>query len=137
MGAKASIVLADGQSSPANHTFSNLRSQGDMQSWSDKSGGIAIGQPSIEVSIRRPQRNAPSNRVRVSVTLPTLEVTSPATGSGYQPVPKVAYAHLATIDIVSPDRGVLAERKNILAFAKNVLADAQVVAAVHDAEMPT
>lgn len=136
MTAKANLALFDGQATPVSRTFTPMRSESDMESWSDKSSGIHIGQPVVSLSIRRPQKNAPSNRVRVMITMPTLEVSSPSTGTGYQPAPKVAYQHLATVDLVCPDRGNLAERKDILSFVRYALLSGVVSDAVLNAEMP-
>lgn len=136
MAAKSTITINDGQATPVVRNFTALQSLNDFESWSDKTSGITIGQPSLTLSIRRPSKNLRSNKIRLQIATPTLEVTAPSTTTGYQPAPKVAYTTLATVDIICPDRNTLAERKDILAFVKNALSNAHVVSAVENAEMP-
>lgn len=136
MANKADIVLNDGLATPVARTFTPLQSLNDFESWSDKESGISIGQPVITLSIRRPSKNLHSNKVRVQIALPTLEVTSANTQTGYQPVPKVAFNHLVVVEFICPDRGTLAERTDLLTFMSGALFESAVRSAVLNAEMP-
>lgn len=131
----AAITLADGQATPVNHTFSpvNIDAAG-VAKLVDRSGGISIGFPAITLSVKSPSKGSRNYRVMAKVVVPTLEVTSPSTGSGIQPAPTKAYDILGTIEFVLPERSTLLERQNAYAYLKNFLANANVSAAVQTFE---
>lgn len=131
----AAITLADGQATPVNHTFSpvNIDAAG-VAKLVDRSGGISIGFPAITLSVKSPTKGSRNYRVMAKVVVPTLEVTSPSTGSGIQPAPTKAYDILGTIEFVLPERSTLLERQNAYAYLKNFLANANVSSAVQTFE---
>lgn len=142
MPARANIVINDGQTTPVAHTF-NPSEDGDMDLFEDKVGGIAIGFPLIAIRFRRPV--APSNgtasnpnnrvyRVNINVSVPTMESTSAATGTGIPPAPTVAYIHRANTEWLLPERGTLQERKNLRAYVYNLLANADILKVLQDLE---
>lgn len=135
MSAFAPITLADGQATPVTHTFSpvNIDSVG-VSKLVDRSGGIAIGFPALTISVRSPSKGSKNYRVIAKVVVPTLEVTSPSTGTGIQPAPMKAYDILGTLEFVLPERSTLAERKNVFAYVKNLMANANLVNAVETFE---
>lgn len=135
MAAQADLVLADGQTTPVNKTFTNRGSAvqsdgGQMATWKDISGGMQIGMPTITLMVRE---SASKTDVDKRIILPTLETISGSDG-GYTPSPKVAYNHMSREQFVLPARGVLAERKNLLAFSKNLNSHAVMQNAVHNLE---
>lgn len=77
----------------------------------DRSGGIAIGMPSITFSTRAPTKNSRVYRATVKVTLPTLEITSASTSSGISPQPTKAYDTSVVMDFILPERSATWERK--------------------------
>jgi hypothetical protein len=79
--------------------------------WVDRSGGISVGYPAIELSVRRPVNGSKLYRVKMTVSLPTLEQTSPSTASGIQPAPTKAYECFATLEFLLPERSALWERQ--------------------------
>lgn len=137
MSTQADIVLADGQSTPANHTFSKRGATMNLARYADIASGVMIGQPIL--TIGNAQTGKPGSgawRTEIRIVKPVLEVISGSDG-GYTPQPKVAYNLFAKIELVAPDRSALADRKDILAFAKNVLTNAQVTSSFHDFDVPT
>jgi len=135
MTAIAAITLADGQATPANHTFNPTRidAQG-VAKWVDRSGGIALGFPSVSFSMREPQKGSRNYKVTAKVVTPVLEVTSPSTSTGIQPAPTKAYELITTVDFSIPERATQQQRKDMLAYVKNFLANGVMTAAINDFE---
>lgn len=128
--ALANLVLADGASSPANHTFT-YDSEVPVARWSEKAGGIAIGEPAITIQASRPSRSRPSQKTTIKVETPILEVISGDSG-GYTPSPKVAYTLLFEGHFVAPNRSLTLDRAHIFAFVKNLLAKDMVKSMIVD-----
>jgi hypothetical protein len=129
MTAIAALTLADGQGTPANHTFSpvNIDSAG-VARWADRSGGIALGFPVVTASMKSPAaKGSRSYRHTFKVVVPVLEVTSPSTATGIQPAPTKAFDLIFNGEFVLPERSTLAQRNDLLAYVKNFIANAAVV----------
>ena len=135
MTAIAALTLADGQTTPANHTFNPVNiDQAGVAKWADRSGGIALGFPVVTFSMRNPSKTSRNYKVMGKVVVPVLEVTSPSTASGIQPAPTLAYNLTFNFDMVLPERSTLAQRNDLLAYSKNVLSHAVISAAVQSFE---
>lgn len=143
MPALGNITLADGQASPVNHVFKpvNIDKQ-DMAHYADNSATTPIGYPRLALQLRIPagplgvgasSKNSVYRGV-VKVDVPVLEVTSPATGSGIQPAPTVAYVTIAKAEFVLPARSTLQDRKDARAYLVNALGNATVISMLHDLE---
>jgi hypothetical protein len=128
--ALANIVLADGQVSPVNHTFT-YNTEMPLADWSDKVGGISIGEPHITMSVSNPTSARKTRKVSVKIWVPRLEVISGDAG-GYTPAPRVAYTPLFEAHFVAPDRMSTAETADLFAYAKNLFANAMFKAVVVD-----
>lgn len=129
MTAIAALTIADGATTPVNHTFSpdNI-DQAGVARWADRSAGIAIGFPVITHSIKRPAaKGSRSYRVITKVTVPVLEQTSPSTATGIQPAPTKAYDLIFNSEFVLPERSTLAQRNDLLAYVKNFFANTAVI----------
>jgi hypothetical protein len=135
MSAIAALTLADGQATPANHTFSpvNIDSVG-VAKWADRSGGIALGYPVTSFSLRPPSKTSRIYKLTAKVVVPILEQTSASTASGIQPAPTLAYNLTATVEMALPERSTQAQRKDLIAYLKNYLANAVITNAVNDFE---
>jgi hypothetical protein len=133
MSAIAALTLADGQASPVNHTFSPVKvDAAGVAKWVDRVGGIALGYPTITMSVREPSKGSRNFKVTRKIVIPVLEVTSPSTATGIQPAPTLAYNLIQNTEWVLPERSTLAQRKDLIAFAKNFDANAVLTAAVQD-----
>lgn len=135
MSAIAALTLNDGAGTPVSHTFApvNIDAMG-VAKWADRVGGIALGYPVVTQLMRQPNKASRNYKLSCKVICPTLEVTSPSTGSGIQPAPTKAYDVFATVEMVLPERSTKQQRKDMLAFLKNYLANAVITAAVEDFE---
>lgn len=141
MAARANIVLADGQATPVSHTFGPNSGDGNVPgasviSYEDRSGGIKVGYPVIQITTRPPTRQNRNHKVTLLVKRPVLENVTNSTVSGIAPAPTVSYDVTAKIEFVLPERSTLDVRKDALAYAKNLLANAVVTSAVQDLESP-
>lgn len=136
MAAVASIVLANGETVPVNHTFAPAIVKSELVELHDRSGGIVAGYGRISFGLRAPTQGSDAYKGTVKVVVPTLEQTSPSTATGIQPAPTRAYDCLAVCDLVFPTRSTLAERKNLFAYLKNLLAKAESTLLVENFEMP-
>jgi len=129
------LVLADGQATPVNRTFSVQRPAAGDQSalWYDRSGGIFAGFGRIELSVRASQGKLPSQKVRLTVSLPTLAQMG-NNAAGFTPTPVVGYTRLCDITFTLPEACSLQERKDLLAFVKNALGAANIASAIQNFE---
>lgn len=135
MAAIAVLTLNDGATTPVAHTFNpapDLNS--NLPKWVDRSGGIAMGYPTVTMSIRNPTKESRVYRVNIRLWTPIMETVSASTASGIPPAPVVSYTLLSNMEFVLPERSTLQQRKDILAYAKNMLANAVVTSAVQDFE---
>jgi len=134
MSAIAALVLADGQATPVNHTFTPRGVKNAIAKWQDISGGVVAGYPTITFSLREPTKASKATKVTAKIVVPTLEVTSPSTATGIQPAPTKAYDNLCNIEFVFNERSSQAQRKDLAAYVKNYLASAAFQAALNDNE---
>ena len=117
-----SITLADGQTTPVNHTFDVQYAQAGSQtpaSWLEKSAGIYAGFISLTQLVKR----SPNKASKVTARLRFPRLTTDGTSS---------LIHTATlaIDFTVPDTMSLQDRKDFLAFAKNYLGSEAAYAAI-------
>jgi hypothetical protein len=137
MPAIASIAIPDGQPTPVTRTFTPTGVNADMVAMYDnRAGGVAVGYDSLSVSLRKPNSRSTQRNYKATLklALPTLEVTSPATGTGIQPAPTKAYDCMAVVEFVLPERSTTQERKNLLTLLKNALAHAQITPVIENLE---
>jgi len=136
MAAIATITMNDGQTTPVSHSFTPSSVAGDLATWLDRAGGIAVGYPKITLSVRSPLARSTNRVYKVTVKIwsPTLEVTSPSTGSGIQPAPMKAYDCVFEGIFTLPERTTKLNRQDIYAYIKNLLALTPVKTAVEDLE---
>jgi len=133
MTAIAALVLADGQTTPVNHTFSPVNiDQAGVARWADRSGGISLGFPIITFSLRQPTKGSRNYKLSAKVVTPVLEVTSPSTSTGIQPAPTKAYDLTLNIEAVLPERSTPPQRKDLLAYGKALLSNPAVIQAAFE-----
>lgn len=120
----AAIVLADGQATPVNVTFSPERVSPDLSTFSDKSGGVAIGFKRLTLSTLFTNSKRKVNRSRLAVDLPVISVVNG--------VSVVAYTLRANVELILPDAATDANRKDLYAYLYNGLNHALVKPALRD-----
>lgn len=128
MTAIAALTISDGQATPVAHTFSpvNIDAAG-VAKWCDRSGGIALGYPTITFSMRQPTKANRNYKVTTKVVYPVLEQTSASTATGIQPAPTKAYDLIFNGEFILPERSTLAQRNDVFAYVKNYFANAAVI----------
>jgi len=113
MPAISTMVLADGQATPVNKTFSVIKAQSGQDSparWAEQSTGLYAGFLQVTSLVRRTSNK--STKIQVKVTLPKLSTDGTNT---------VIHTGIASVDVTIPDTMSLQERKDIRAFIANAL----------------
>lgn len=136
MPAVANLVLANGEGTPANHTFAPLGQNRDTGFWwfEDQSPRVSstspIGWPRIGIRTRRANDGGPGdnaqtrvNRVEYVIAMPQLETVG-TSDSGLTPPPTVAYVDRVKGEFLLPSRDAIADRSDALAFNGSLLTNA-------------
>jgi len=140
----ASIVLANGESTPVNHTFAPLGQNPKTGFWvfEDQSPRVSsstpMGWPRLAIRARRASEGGPGenaqtriNRVEFVFSMPALETVG-TSDSGLTPPATVAYVDRIKGEYLLPARNVLADRKDDLAFSKALMSNSIFVDLVHN-----
>lgn len=127
MALQSNIVLNDGQTTPAAHTFipkgSRVGADGvETATWKDQTPVNSEGYLSIIEKHTAPNGNGMEKFV-VTFDLPTLE--SPGAGATFVPPPTRAYGTIGKIEVWAHKRASAQELKDIVAYVKNYAASAQ------------
>ncbi|UUW21283.1 MAG: hypothetical protein [Sanya fiers-like virus 15] len=132
MSAIANVILADGQSTPANHTFVPVNpQQGTVPAkWNEKTASTLQGYLPLTLRVTKMSQDT---RVTARLEVPIL-ASIPSNCCDPTNVPKVAYTVLGEVTFRLPDVATLQDRKNILAYIKNFLATSVAVNAVENLE---
>lgn len=145
MPAMAAITINDGKATPVAHTFNPMTFDQSMglATLADRSGGIAIGYPTVNLQLVNPAKPTVNGRAvsgsdrvyraKIRFSLPVMEALSVA-DSGYTPAPTVAYTLRGNVEFILPERCTLADRKDLLAYVKNGLAQSVVTSLAQDLE---
>lgn len=91
--------------------------------WQEQTAASAIGFSDIVVKSRPIKPGVELQRINGSLSIPTLDVTAPATGTGIQPAPSVAYSMDFTFGFKLPTRGTTAEKWELYFRAKDLLTE--------------
>lgn len=124
----SSITLADGQGTPANHTFSPAGRDGNTYFFEDRTvSAYPIGYTRLSLSLRRPSQGSDVWKLVVKVDKPTLEEFLTGSTTGYKAQPKVAYTISSKVEVLIPGRAISAERYDSRAYTANLLNHALVL----------
>lgn len=134
MATATSIVLADAQATPVNHTFIPIgRDDKDVFWYVDQSQTNEIGYWKISIEIKKPPLARPGEtsaarvtRVKVSLHEPILETLS-SNAAGYTPAPTVAYIPRSNVEFVLHERASLQNRKDLRKMTNLLLANQNVI----------
>lgn len=140
----ATIVLANGEDTPVNHSFNPIGrdAKTGIMWFEDQSPRVttssALGFPRIGIRTKRENEVVPGQsakntvaRVEFTIALPQLETVG-TSSSGFTPAPQVAYVDRYKGEYILSSRDVLPDRKDVLAYAKNLQANALFVDLVHN-----
>lgn len=113
------IILADGQATPVNTTFSPAsRVSENTARWIARTvnGGIPMGSYVCQYSVREPKDRLPASLVRnwLKLTEPELDLSVPG-------APKLLETGFIEINVAFPQSWTDARKKNLLARARNLL----------------
>ena len=125
MAQASSIVLADGQATPANVTFAPERVTPEVSTFVDRATGVASRFRRVSVRFLPANNNRRQNRSSLDISVPVWgTLTSGAQG--------VLYTLRAKVDLQLPDGSTDAERKDLYAFVSNALSNALVRGSLRD-----
>jgi hypothetical protein len=136
MSSVSNIVIADGATTPVNHTFAPSRVAPELVSYQDRSAGVVAGFNILTIGTRFATKQNGAQKVTVRLTLPTLAVTAPTTTTGIQPAPVAAYECFFAGEFVLPSGSTTQNRKDLLALVKNLMAASVLDDAVVDLDPP-
>lgn len=124
MSQTANLTLADGQSTPVNHTFTVITAQAGTDvpaKWRDiASYTTPVGQYLLTMLVRRTSN---ADKVSLKLTMPGMSTDGTMT--------KI-HTCLGVADFILPDTATTQERKDLLAFMKNAFANSIIQDAVHN-----
>lgn len=122
----ANIVLADGASTPANHTFGVVTTDGALAKWNERSAGTPAGFYSLSHEVRAPTQPGGADRIFIGISIPVL-----ATVDGVLQVTRFSSAQVV---LNLSHLSTLQERKDLLAYVTNFLSNATVKTSVENIE---
>jgi len=139
MTVAVSMVLADAQVTPVNHTFVPMGKDPMGVFWFyDQSASNAIGFWRISVEIKQPaapkqgESSAERNyRFKIGLHEPILEVLS-NNSAGYTPAPTVAYTPRCISEFIISERASLQNRKDLRKMIASCLNDINIVQVVEN-----
>lgn len=106
------LVLADGQATPVNHTFTVMTPQNgsDPAVWLDKSGGVFAEYPRITALVKV---GNDASRSQFRVQLPSLDLDG-----------ALKHTVFGKIEVVVPVEATLDEKNDIVAYLTGIVTDA-------------
>lgn len=115
----ADLILANGQATPVNTTFSPAsRVAENMARWIARTvnGGIPMGAYVVQFAVKEPKDRAPASLTRnwLKITEPDLDMTVPS-------APKLLETGFVEITVAFPQSWDVARKKDLLARARNLL----------------
>lgn len=126
MPAIAALAINDGQSTPVEHTFNPVSTNGAKASWADRSPSIPAGFRQLSHELASPNGSRTVHRVTMGFMIPTV-----ATVDSVDTV--VRYSSAQVVLNVHPE-STLQERKDLLAYVANSLGLADVKTSVENLE---
>jgi hypothetical protein len=129
MAARANIVINDGQTTPAAHTFTPVgRPLGtNYEYFVERTSGIPSAQAEVRIRLRTPPQNS-NQPFKVDAVILVPETAT------VDNVVQIISQNRVDLTFTFSAKSTTADRKDIVAFAKNLLANALVVATLHDLE---
>lgn len=114
----SAITIADGATTPVNHVFSPVSTNGAKAELADRSPSSPAGYLTLVHEVNKPAAKEAAYRVKMGFNVPVM-----ATVDG---VPTVVRFSTAQVTFNCSQQGTEQERKDLLAYVKNALANATV-----------
>lgn len=126
MPAIAAITLADGATTPVNHTFAPVTTDGAAAEWADRSPASPAGFLKMNHEVGQPASPSAAYRVKIGFNIPVM-----ATVDG---VPTVVRNSSASVTFNFSTQSSEQERKDMLAYVKNALSNSSIATSVTNIE---
>lgn len=129
MPANANIVIADGASTPVNHTFvpSGLIGSMGLAQFTERSDGVFVGEPKLDITIRPVTKGQATRKATVIMTQPKRVTDTDGNVT-------VAYENLGKLEFTYSVSSTTAERKNLRVLLANAALHATVAQAIDNNE---
>lgn len=129
MPANSNIVIADGASTPVNHTYvpAGLDGSVGIARFVERSDGVFVGEPKLDVTIRPVTKGQPTRKATVSLSVPKRVVNPDGSVT-------VSYENLGKAEFTVSATSTTAERKNLRVLLANALLNTTVAQAVDNNE---
>lgn len=129
MPANGNLVIADGATTPVNHTYvpSGLDGSTGEARFTERTDGVFVGEPKLDVKIRPATKGQPTRKATVLITQPK-RVTD-ASGNV-----TVAYENLGKAEFTYSSTSSVTDRKNLRVLLSNALKEPSVALAIDNNE---
>jgi len=135
MSSLSDLVLADGQTTPVNHTFVGYQPQNATNPaiWQNSEASTPAGFRRLTLSVSQPKKAGAPYKVRMVISDPVL-ASIPVGCCVDTNIPQVSYVDFFDATFSLAYSSTLANRKDILAYAKNFMGLSVVSTAVQNLE---
>lgn len=116
MPAFNNIVLADGQTTPANHTFVPVSLNENLAVWYDRALSVQASQPFMTAKLTAAKGQSGVSRVNVGIAVPLYDDVNG----------KLINTVRGSLELLIPGSSTQSQRDNIAAYVKNLAAHATV-----------
>lgn len=120
----ATLTLADGQTTPVNHTFTPVSLQSGLGVWNDRSKSVLLEQPYVTAKTTKSANSTGLLRQQFTINVPLYSAVD---GKQLNNVG-------ATIEVRIPANSTQAQRDDIAAYVKNFAASTVFAAMVKNGE---
>lgn len=129
MPANGNITIADGATTPVNHTFnpSGLDGAKGTAQFTERTDGVFVGESKLDVTVRPVTKGQPTRKVVLLLTLPKR--TTDVNGNV-----SVAYENLGKAEFTYSATSSTQERKNLRVLLSNAMINAMVAQVVDNNE---
>lgn len=134
MSAIAPIVIKDGAATPADRTFTPVKTMLPAVWRENLSTVPEAGQVKLVVDTK--QQSNGLIRVKVSLTAPAMETAAGSNSEGYTAAPRVAYSTVGSVEFLLPPRATTQQIKDTRVLLSNALLNAQIIDVVDGRATP-
>lgn len=130
MPATTVIVLADGKSTPENHTFSPKAIDRGNASFQDLAAATILGRDEL-ILVSADAQGGQAVKVTLRLRRPMTQSTTDSAG---KTTVSVKYQYLGVIELYLPKAGTAAERDDMRTLMSNALVNASVASVIDNIE---
>lgn len=125
----ASIVIADGATTPVNHTFvpSGINGASGTADFTERTDGVFVGEPELDVIIRPVTKGQVTRKATLLLKQPKRITETDGSIS-------VAYENLGKIELTVSASSTTVERTDLRVLLRNALGNALIASALDNME---